>query len=298
MGTSDFARKYGYVEEHWEFESPDHLPEELRSRVGMMMLDQFEGLSNWLERFVEAVQSSLPDSRDLLKWYDSIPLPRNLPDDYPFELDGDEMQLLLTRPLMDCDWRLFYAIVENVCADWDRTGSTRAARFAPKLNRIFRSHRIPWELHSGKVIPVADSEFAENLQYVRQALSSLESDDSNDPHVLLKDALDALYRKQGGPDIAAACVNAWGAWKAAAAEVSGYGARDNRAFEFVKSNYPKLHDTMNAWQKLAESGRHPESEGSPNESETRFIVMLCVNAVRFLGSTRADAADAHRRTDN
>lgn len=292
MSTSDFARKHGYEEEHRDFESPEHLPEELRSRVGMMMLDRFEGLSNWQERFVNVVQESLPDSLGLLEWYESIPLPRRFPDGLPFDIDGYEMDLLFTRPLMSCDWRLFYAVVENVCAEWDRTGSARAARFAPEFNRLLSSYAIPWTLQGGRVVPVADSEFAEDLMYVQEASNALGSEHANDPHVLLKDALDALYRKQDGPDIAAACVHAWGAWKAVAGEASGHGARVKEAFEFVKGNYPVLHETMNAWRKLAESGRHPETGGSPSESETRFIVMLCVNAVRFLISTRAGAIDA------
>lgn len=295
MDSGDFARRHGYREPQISYGSYDYIPKFIRVNAALAIIGDPREQSD-VNLFSRAVLETLPPSRGLWEWFSSVEVipigirqwgtDRRLTASEQNEaIDG------LVQPLKDCDWRLFYAVVEKVCEAW-RGAETTKVPDETRFNLLLRSHRIPWELHSGKVIPVADSEFADNLEYVRQALSSLESDDSNDPHVLLKDALDALYSKQGGPNIAAACVNAWGAWKAAAGEVSGYGARDNRAFEFVKSNYPKLYDTMNAWQKLAESGRHPESEGSPTESETRFIVMLCVNAVRFLGSTRGDGADA------
>ena len=282
MTTSDFAQRHGYEEEHRDFESPDHLPDDVRKSVGYMILDQFASLSRWQERFVDVVRRSLPGSRDLLEWYESIPLSRHFPDGVPYDLDHEDVQLLLISPLRKCDWPYFYAVVENVCAEWDRTGSTRSAHFLPEFNWLLSCHGIPWMLQGGWVIPVADSEFAEDLKHAREVAHPPTADHVNDPHMLIRDALAALYRKQGGPDLSASCVHAWGAWKAATSAASGFGARDRRTFEFVGDEYHALGLTMKAWQKLAEEGRHPETGAPLTESETRFIVMLCVNAVRFL----------------
>ena len=296
MDTKDFARRYGYLEPQIVFESPDELPEDVRDEVVRLIVQCFKNPYE-VDLLVGVMRSVLPATEELWGELRSVPRPR-LVTNYSREpwsqpkLVYSDVADHLMWPLSDCDWRLFYTVVERVCAEWGRLRLTHEGRFAPEFNLLLRSHRIPFELHSGRVIPAADSEFADNLEYVRQALGSLESEDSNDPHVLLKDALDGLYRKQPGPDLSSACVNAWGAWKAAAGEASGRGERDKRAFDWVKSNYPMLHDTMNAWRKLAESGRHPETEGSPTESETRFIVMLCVNAVRLLNEARNGASNA------
>ena len=285
MTTSDFAQRHGYEEEHRDFESPDHLPDDVRTGVGHMILNQFEGLSNWQNRFADVVRKTLPESRDLFTWYESIPFSRHFPDGAPYDIDPPEMRHFLLRPFMKCGWPYFYAMVENVCAEWDRTGSTRSAHFSPEFNWLLRCHGIPWELQGGLVIPVGDSEFAEELKYAREVAHPPVADHVNDPHMLIRNALAALYRKQGGPDLGAACFHAWGAWKAAASAASGFGARDGRTFKFVCDEYPSLGLTMKAWQKLAEEGRHPETGAPLTESETRFIVMLCVNAVRFLCPT-------------
>lgn len=307
MNVSDFARRHGYREDPIVFEATDFLPPKVRADAGMMLVKSFEHLfrpdvdemrttkatSAWphrhaYRRFAEVLRDSLPASESLLSWYQFV-------TQYAFvssTATKDGVCQVLVQPLLECDWRLFYEIVQNVWAETHTQESKPPIDFAPDFNFLLRSHGIPWVLQGGWVTPAADYEFAGDLKYVRDASNAADPDQPNDPHVLLKDALDALYSKQGGPNIAAACANAWGAWKAAAGEVSGQGPRDKRAFDFVKSNSPMLHDTMNAWQKLAQAGRHPETEGSPNESETRFIVMLCVNAVRFLMSTRDNRAGA------
>ena len=285
MTTSDFAQRHGYEEEHRDFRSPDHLPDDVRKSVGYMILDQFASLSRWQERFVDVVRKSLPGSRDLLEWYESIPLSRHFPDGVPYDLDHEDVQLLLISPLRKCDWPYFYAVVENVLAEWDRTGSTRSAHFLPEFNWILSCHGIPWMLQGGWVIPVADSEFAEDLEYVRQVEQMPNADIATNPLVSLKNAFDALYRKQGGPDITGACNHAWGAWETARESAGGINK--------VKSTYPELWQAITAWKNLIHAGRHPGKKLGrlPTESETRFIVMLCVNAVRLLCPTcRSDDA--------
>lgn len=307
MRSSNFARLHGYQEERPAYTSRDYLPDEVRIQGGMMLAESFErviepadnatieikeGLA-WPhklahQRFAELVVHSLPDSPRTRKWYrDTIHRVLEMTN-----LNAWRVRRRLVVPLARCDWRFFYQLVENVHAVTSSVGLRPPHDFTLGFNLLLRTHGIPWMLQSGWVIPVDDDLIGGDLEWVRQAGQHTASGDFSNPHKLLKDALDALYRKQPGPDLSSACVNAWGAWKAAAGESSGHGERDKRAFDWVKSNYPKLHDTMSAWQKLAESGRHPESEGSPNESETRFIVMLCVNAVRFLMSTRDNEADA------
>ena len=98
-------------------------------------------------------------------------------------------------------------------------------------------------------------------------------------------AVDALYRKQGGPDITGACNHAWGAWETAREAAGGINK--------VKTNYPELWQAMTAWKDRIHAGRHPGKKLGrlPTESETRFIVMLCVNAVRLL-SPPLDSDDA------
>ncbi len=300
MTTSDFAQRYGYEEEHWDFESADYLPNDVRTRVGVMVLESYEefveppvsaalavkeGLA-WphkpaYRRFAKTVRDSLPPSQENLGWYRFVM--KMLSDSS--HLDKQKFRRISPLPLTVCDWRLFYTVIECVCTEWRTAGTQVEESFATDFNYLLRSERIPWELHGGLVIPSADSELAEELKHAREVAHPPTADHVNDPHELIRDALAALYRKQGGPDLSAACVHAWGAWKAAASAASGFGARDGRTFKFVCDEYPSLGLTMKAWQKLAEEGRHPETGAPLTESETRFIVMLCVNAVRFLCST-------------
>ena len=301
MAPSNFARRHGYEEEHPIFKLPDYLPDQVRLEAGFMMAECFENLIEppvyaaleikeglaWPyktahRRFAEVVGRTLPPSQKTMRWYK---------DTVYRVLESTELLKIRVRrrlivPIMLCDWRHFYEVVENVRAELCNIGLMPAYDFAPAFNYLLNSHGIPWILQSGLVIPLADAEFAEELKHAREASSSTGPEHASNPHVLIGDALQAFYRKPDGPDISAACVHAWGAWKAAAGAASGFGARDKRSFDFVKEKYPRLYDTMAAWQELAEAGRHPESEGFPTESETRFIVMLCVNAVRLLSSTR------------
>ena len=285
MNGSDFAQRLGYQEAPLDFKAPDYLPEGIRRRAGMMFVGHFVGNYELQPRFVQLVLNALPASPAMWEWFDNIPGPDFNPLLPPGAYSYSEMSEHLVRPLTSCDWRLFYTVVENVWAEWRLSTSTIEDDFSPEFNFLLRSHGIPWMLHGGLVIPSADSEFAEELKYAREVTHPPTADQVNDPHELIRDALAALYRKQGGPDLSAACVHAWGAWKAAAGAASGFGARDGRTFEFVGDEYPALGSTMKEWQKLAEGGRHPETGAPLTESETRFIVMLCVNAVRFLCPT-------------
>ena len=289
MTASDFAHRHGYEEEHGDFESADYLPDDVRKSVGYMILDQFASLSRWQERFVDVVRKSLPGSRDLLEWYESIPLSRHFPDGVPYDLDHEDVQLLLISPLRKCGWPYFYAIVENVCAEWDRTGSTRSAHFLPEFNWLLRCHGVPWELQGGLVIPVADSEFAEELKYAREVAHPPVADHVKDPHELIRDALAALYRKQGGPDTASAVAKARDAWRAVVGAVSGCNPEEDakKAFSHIRTDYPELNDTMKPWQDLMNAAQHSANldQRLPTEAEARFIVMLCVIAVRFLCPT-------------
>ena len=289
MTTSDFAQRHGYEEGHRDFESPDYLPHDVRARVGYLILDQFAGLSNGQRRFVNVVQKSLPDSRGLLEWYDSIPFSRQFPDGPPVDIGREELQALLIRPLKNCDWRLFYAVVENVCAEWDRTGSARSVHFLPAFNYLLSCYAIPWELQGGFVIPVGDSEFAEELKFAREVAHPPVADHVSDPHDLIRDALAALYRKQGGTDNNTAVAKARDAWRAVVGAVSGYNPEKDakKVFLHIQTNYPELNDTMKPWNDLMNAARHSASlnQRFPTEAEARFIVMLCVNAVRLLCPT-------------
>ena len=289
MTTSDFAQRHGYEEEHRSFESPDHLPDDVRTRAGHMIINQFEGLSNWQNRFADVVRKTLPESRDLFTWYESMPSSRNFPDDSPYDIDPVEMRLVLIRPFRRCDWPYFYAMVENVCAEWDRTGSTRSAHFLPEFNWLLSCHGIPWTLQGGLVIPVADAEFAEELKHAREVAHPPIADHVNDPHELIRDALAALYRKQGGPDNNTAVARARDAWRAVVGAVSGCNPEDDakRAFAYIDNHYAELNDTMKPWQDLMNAARHSANleQRLPTVAEARFIVMLCVNAVRLLCPT-------------
>ena len=295
MTTEDFARRHGYERTAIAYGKHDYIPEWVRVDAGLMLVGNPEDHSD-VKRFARAVLETLRSSPWLWDWFRTVqPIPKvrgRLEKGSSAERDRNEAVYRMLDPIRDCDWRLFYAVVETVCERWRLAGTTREQSVAPEFNSLLRSHGIPWMLQGGLVIPVADAEFAEDLEYAREASSSSGLEHASNPHVLIRDALQAFYRKPDGPDISAACVHAWGAWKAAAGTASGFGARDKRSFDFVKEKYPRLYDTMAAWQELAEAGRHPESEGFPTESETRFIVMLCVNAVRLLNSTRNNEADA------
>ena len=306
MNGNGFAQRVGYREPPLDFEDPDYLPHDVREQAAVMMVDSFEkhmpppptdalaaseGLA-WphipaYRRFAKTVRDSLPPSQETPGWYQFVT--QMLSD--PSNLDKQKFRRISPQPLVLCDWRLFYTVVECVCTEWRTAGTQVEEDFASDFNYLLRFRRIPWELHGGLVIPSADSELSEDLKYAREVAHRPVADHVKDPHELIRDALAALYRKQGGPDLSAACVHAWGAWKAAASAASGFGARDGRTFEFVGDEYPALGSTMKAWQKLAEEGRHPETGAPLTESETRFIVMLCVNAVRFLCLTcRSDDA--------
>lgn len=299
MTTSDFARRHGYAKEHPVFESPDYLPDDVRVQAGMMMVESFEHLFEppahasdairdglaWPNRlahrrFTEVVHASITSQHSWTLYQDNIHrvLESKTHKNWP-------VRRRLVVPLGRCDWRLFYEVVEGVSSELYRLDPMPAFDFAPGFNLLLQRYGIPWMLQDGLVIPRADQEFAEELKYAREVTHSPTAERESDPHGLIKDALAALYRKQGGPDRAAACVNAWGAWKAVAGTASGFGARDKRAFSHIEKKHPQLISTMNDWQKLAQEGRHPESGDLPTEAETRFIVMLCVIAVRFLCPT-------------
>ena len=278
------------------FAAPGYLPEWVRGDAGLMIIGDPHDHSD-VKKFARVVIETLPYSPWMWEWFSTVqPIPKgfHLWEEGRPMTDSERYHAIhsLVRPLKYCDWRLFYTVIERICEDKRNAGMKREAPFETQLNLLLGSHRIPWMLQSGLVIPAADAEFAKDLSYAREAPSSSGLEHASDPHVLIRDALQAFYRKFDGPDISAACVHAWGAWKAAAGAASGFGARDKRSFDFVKEKYPRLYETMAAWQELAEAGRHPESAGFPTESETRFIVMLCVNAVRFLSSTRNNEADA------
>lgn len=296
MTKSDFARRHGYQSKHQVFKNPDYLPKGVRERAGMMMIKHCEILvaetqmskmpvqnGRWL--FVQALRDTLPPTSDLWNWYDdkfesifSHPVSRHRHTD-------KGMRYGLIHPLTYCDWRLFYEAVENVCARWESSNPRRCGYFASELNFLLASQGIPWKLQSGWVTPAGDYEFADELRHAREVAHPPISDHVPDPHALIRNALDALYHKQGGPDLESANMHAWAAWKAVAGAVSGFGSRDVKAFKFVKDNHPRIANTMEEWRETAEGGRHPEDGDPLTEADTRFIVMLCVNAVRFLCPT-------------
>ena len=300
MTTSDFAQRHGYREEHPVFKSPDFLPQSVREQAGVMVVASFEKLmtpsSNaalairdgfaWPYReayrwFADVVRDALPPSEDLWNWYQGV-----IHSVLESRTAGRKVvRGYLVGPLVRCDWRIFYEVIEKVCEEISSPFLSLPYDFVSDFNLMLQAHGIPWILRDGLVIPAADREFAEELKHAREVAHPPTADHVSDPHMLIRDALAALYRKQGGPDLSAACVHAWAAWKAAAGAASGFGARDRRTFEFVSDEYPALGLTMKAWQKLAEGGRHPETGAPLTESETRFIVMLCVNAVRLLCPT-------------
>lgn len=280
--TSNFARRYGLQEEHRVFEGRDYLPKGVRKKVALKLVGYFESLpmpfdtKRWM--FAKVVAGSLPDSRGLSEWYEIIP-------DVLDDEDDDGVRSHLIEPLINCDWRRFYATVEDACANWKLRGYPLELDFAPEFNMTLGAHRIPWVLQSGWVIPAADFEFADELKHAREVAHPPTTDRVRDPHDLMRYALDALYGKHGGPDLESANMHAWAAWKAAAGAASGFGPRDRRTFQFVEANHPRIAKSMEAWRDLAEQGRHPEDGQPQTYEETRYIVMLCVNTVRSLCPT-------------
>ena len=289
MNGSDFAQRLGYQEAPLDFEAPDYLPEGIRRRAGMMFVGHFVGNYELQPRFVQLVLNALPASPAMWEWFDNIPGPDFNPLLPPGAYSYSEMSEHLVRPLTSCDWRLFYTVVENVWAEWRHSTSTLEDDFSPEFNLLLRSHRIPWMLHGGLVIPSADSEFAEELKFAREVAHLPVADHMKDPHELIRDALAALYRKQGGPDNNTAVAKARDAWRAVVGAVSGCNPEKDakRAFAHIKTHYPVLNDTMKPWNDLMNAARHSANldQRLPTEAEARFIVMLCVNAVRFLCPT-------------
>ena len=292
MTTEDFARRHGYERTPIVYGKHDYIPEWVRVDAGLMLVGYPADRSD-VKRFARAVLETLPPSPWLWDWFrtvEPIPIVRGrLEKGSPAERDHNEAVYRMLDPIRDCDWRLFYAVVETVCERWRLAGTTREQSVAPEFNSLLRSHRIPWELHGGLVIPAADAEFAENLKHAREVAHPPVADHVKDPHELIRDALAALYRKQSGPDNNAAVDKARDAWRAVAGAVSGCNPEEDakNAFAYIGSYYPELNDTMKPWQDLMKAARHSSNldQRLPTEAEARFIVMLCVNAVRFLCPT-------------
>ena len=241
MRSSNFARLHGYNEERPAHRSRDYLPNEVRVQGGMMLAESFQNVIEpadnatleikqglaWPHklahrRFAELVVDSLPDSQKTWKWYrDTINRVLEMTN-----LNAWRVRRRLIVPLGDCDWRFFYQFVENVHAVTWHLGLRSPHDFTLGFNLLLRTHGIPWMLQSGWVIPVDDGLIGGDLEYVRKAGQHTASGVVSNPHKLLNGAVDALYRKQPGPDLSSACVNAWGAWKAVAGEASGHGTTE------------------------------------------------------------------------
>lgn len=296
MNGSDFAQRHGYREVPLDFESPDHLPRDVRRRAGMMFVGHFTGNYQLRPRYVQIVLDALPASSQMWEWYDNVPSPSQSPFLPPGVYDYSEVSEHLVSPLASCDWRLFYTIVENVWSEWKRTASNREDDFAPEFNLLLKSHRIPWELHGGLVIPAADSEFAYDLKYALDVDHPRVADHVSDHHESIRLALAALYRKQPGPDFKAAVSHARDAWRAVVGAVSCCNPEEDakKAFALIEDRYPELSATMAVWNDLIKAERHPANANQrfPTDAEARFIVMLCVNAVRFLCPTCDAGNDA------
>ena len=292
MITDDFARRHGYQEPGIAYENPEHIPEWVRVDAGLMLVGDPEDHSN-VKRFARAVLETFPPSPWVWDWFRTVqPIPKvngRLETGSSAERDHNEAVYRLLRPMRDCDWRLFYTVVEEVCAAWRRADTDREVSFASDFNLLLRSYGIPWTLQGGWVIPVADLEFAEELEHAREVTHPPIADHVKDPHELIRDALAALYRKQGGPNTDTAVAKARDAWRAVVGAVSGRNPEEDakRAFAYIGCHYPELNDTMKPWQDLMKAARHSANleQRLPTAAEARFIVMLCVNAVRFLCPT-------------
>lgn len=214
----------------------------------MMLIDRLDDFFEARE-FVETVQDLLPASAELWEWFDTIPSPSLCPDELYATIPGlDEhnwssARSHLVQPLLSCDWMLFYAVIEQVCTkwrctetpnyqtrvEWRSTGATRIDSFEANFNLLLASHGIPWVLQQGWVIPIDDLEFVNELKYVRQEGSLTNPDEASNPHVSLKKAFDALYRKEGGTDIVDACNHAWNAWETARELAGGISEVDRKS---------------------------------------------------------------------
>lgn len=280
MTTIDFAQRHGFRAEPQVLEPPSFLPEDVRSESGLMMVRCFEELAGSVEigrrHFVHVVDAELPASPEQWEWYRRA-----------LEVSGRQTTyssdyVELVDPLLYCDYRLFYGVVEKVCAELGPlfvqiTGVSPLPDdvFADDFNRLLESYGISWRLQSGLVIPADEHEFADELEYVGQV--DLDDDVSN-PRASLKKAYAALFRKQGGPDITSACFHAWSAWETVREAAGGVNS--------VKAAYPELWEAVTAWKKLIHAGRHPgtEQDRLPTDDEARFIVGLLTNAVRLMSS--------------
>ena len=286
MTTSDFANRHGYQMAHEPFGSRSHLPLNVREAGVQLMLRYltYDGINPIAGQkgFVQAVRNALPMSPNLWKWYSRE---RDRTDEAHFET------VSLREPLLHCDYELYYVVVENVYKEleylWWDPGSLEVAPYlylTDDFNLLLRSHGVPWALQKGWVIPLDEAEFVDELNYVKQDGSLVNSDAASNPKVSLVKAFDAIYSKQAtGMDIAGACSHAWNAWETARKLAGGMDA--------VRSNYPELWSAITEWQKLIHAGRHPGKEigPPPSEEQTKFIVRLLTNAVRLVNPD-SDAA--------
>ena len=284
---SDFGSRHGLQEERRVFKDRDNLPEDIRRDAGRLMFGHFvagfqtqktvgghrAAFKTACVRFSRVVRDQISASPEMWEWYKRTPA--------HVESRGvtfNAVRARLVRPLEKCDWREFYSVVEDIYAELRIGGAARSGDFSADLNHLFECRDVPWVLQSGWVIPAADSEFADELEYVGQ--ESAEDDDS-DPRVSLKKAYAALFRKQGGPDITSACLHSWSAWETARESAGGV--------EHVRISYPELWESVTAWQKLIHAGRHPGKKLGrlPTEMDAGFIVRLLTNAVRLVFESAA-----------
>ena len=266
MTTSDFARRHGYEEAARVFENPDYLPEQVRRRAAWMMLEEFESpWDDYAPEFVQAVLEVFPLSPSIWEWREGLNGEMNRVD--------NEYRI---GPVLDCDWRLYYSVVETVYAKRRLDDGFDSGHFESEFNMLLAAHGIPWILQGGLVIPVDEYELTDELKYVGQVTAE---GDVSDPRVSLKNAYAALFRKQGGPDINSACLLSWSAWETARESAGGV--------EHVKSSYPELWRSIAAWQKLIHAGRHPGKKLGrfPTEKDAGFIVRLMTNAVRLVSQS-------------
>lgn len=270
--SPSFAERMGFGDSGKVYAPDDYLPERVRKRVCDLIVRHYDGLTGMERRIVEVIKTSLLSTEELYEWSTSA---NYLPDE-------------LTRPLLDCEWYLFYTAIERFCADWDRTGSSRSSKFAKDFNFLTDSHSIPWSIQGGWVVPASIFGSTDDLDDLRAALNA--STEPLAPHLMLKRAVDAVNIKDREPDCAAACTHAWGAWKAAVAMASGEDGDWKRAFGWLKQHYPEVNETMNLWRCRVNDGRHPEYDQVPDLESARFIVMLCVGAVRLLSAHFDSAA--------
>ena len=288
MATNTFSQRYGYQVEPLTYAKPEDLPAEVRELTGRMILEHFDQLTNGETRFIKSVVAVLQPSKDLYRWSHTVPEPDVTRETdqtgWSYEVvDNTDRVIHLIQPLMNCDWWLFYDIVEAVYAEWERTGSRRGHHFTLEFNRILASFRIPWQLQSGWITPVADAELEGELAYAaQQAAHTKEEALASNPHAMIKVALDALYSRNPGISRATACRYAWEALHTAIAQASDKKLKTEAAFNYIKQKYPVIWDTMQQWKSPANDGPHPSRPSDITDDEIRFIVMFCVISVRFL----------------